>query len=326
VSGRQSSLSALRAGIRASIGELGETARREEARSTNLARAERENWATVSHEAILPDPDQPRKFFDQEKLRAMAESIRSVGLREPLRVYATGWGGKYRILDGQRRWHAIKFLLDEGLERFREVPVLVDEPPADEARLRVDQLVTSLHKEIFVPLETATTLLEVAVKAGDGEPLTAVRLADRFGFNSKFVERHLKVARALSVQERELLLAQYPRAPLDPLEKLVGWLSSPAGQGLDDAARLQVVSLFAERRPPPRKVEALLRPFAVKKRPGRPAGVRFRAGPTREGGFEVAFRIPPTHATEESVLARAEAELENALTELRRFRQERFGG
>jgi hypothetical protein len=166
----------------------------------------------------------------------------------------------------------------------------------------------------------------VAVKAGDGEALTAVRLAERFGFNPKYVERHLKVARSLSVDERDLLLARYPRAPLDPLEKLVGWLSSPAGHGLDAGVRLQVVSLFAERRPPARKVEALLRPFAVKKRPGRPAGVRLRAGPTKEGGFEVSFRIPPIHATRESVLARAEAELESALTELRRFRKERFGG
>jgi ParB/RepB/Spo0J family partition protein len=323
VTPRQSSLSALRAGIRASIGELGETVDRELAKSSNLTRAERANWATLHHESLLPDPDQPRKYFDREKLRVLAESIRSLGVREPLRVYSTGWGGKYRILDGQRRWHALEVLLAEGLEAFREVPVLIDEPPSDDTRLRVDQLVTSLHKEIFAPLETAASLLEVSESARGGAPLTAVGVAELFGFNAKFVERHLKVARGLTVEEREHLLHQYPRAPLDPLEKLVGWLSSPAAAGLDAVKRMRVIECFAEHRPAARRVEALLRPFAAKKRAGRRPRFSFRSGRTREGGFEVSFRIPPNHAAEESLLLRAEAELEKALIELRSFRSER---
>jgi ParB/RepB/Spo0J family partition protein len=322
---RPNSLAALRAGIRASVGEMGDTARREEAKTENLGRAERANWATLPHESILPDPDQPRKFFDPEKLRSMADSIRAVGLREPLRVYATGWGGKYRILDGQRRWHSIALLLEEGREELREVPVLIDEQPASEARLRVDQLVTSLHKEVFVPLETAGALLEVATKGGGEEFLSAARVAEQFGFNAKYVERHLKVARGLTDAERAYLLEAYPRAPLDPLEKLVGWLNSPAGAGLDDGLRTQVMEEFALHRPAARYVEALLRPFAARRKAGRPPRVRFRAGPTGNGGYEISFRIPPAQVAEVKVLVQAEKELETALDELRRFRRERFG-
>jgi ParB/RepB/Spo0J family partition protein len=323
---RTNTLAALRAGIRATVGEMGDTAQREADRTENLHRAERSNWATVPHESIVPDPDQPRKFFDEEKLRGMAESIRAVGLREPLRVYPVGWGGRFRILDGQRRWHALAMLLEEGLEQFREVAVLVDEAPADEAELRVDQLVTSLHKEVFVPLETAAVLLEIAVKAGGGEPLSAARVAERFGFNAKSIERHLKVARGLGAGERAFLLEQYPKAPLDPLEKLVGWLHSAAGSRLDEAGRALALQLFAEHRPAGRNVEALLRPLAVKKPAGRPPKAQFRSGPTGDGGFAVNVRIPPGRAADDVVLAQAERELERALAELKRFRQGRAGG
>jgi ParB/RepB/Spo0J family partition protein len=322
---RANTLAALRAGIRATVGEMGDTAQREAERTENLQKAERSNWATVPHESIVPDLDQPRKFFDEEKLRGMAESIRAVGLREPLRVYPVGWGGRFRILDGQRRWHALAILLEEGREEFREVAVLVDEPPADEAALRVDQLVTSLHKEVFVPLETAAVLLEVATKAGGGEPLSAARVAERFGFNAKYIERHLKVARGLSAGERGMLLEHYPKAPLDPLEKLVGWLHSPAGSRLDGEGRARALQLFVEHRPAGKNVEALLRPLAARKPAGRPPRAQFRSGPTGDGGFAVSVRIPPTRAADDAVLAQAERELERALSELKRFRRERGG-
>lgn len=323
---RGGSLAALRAGIRASVDEMSTAAGREAQRSEELERAQRSRWATLPHEQLVPDASQPRKHFDAERLNALAESIRAVGLREPLRVYPVA-GGRYRILDGQRRWHALGLLLQEGLEQFREVLVLLDDAPQGDARLKVEQLVTSVHKEVFVPLETASALREIAAHAGeDGQPLAAARLAERFGFNAKFVERHLRVARGLSDAERDLLLAGYPRAPLDPLEKLVGWLQGPAGAGLDAAAREEAVRLFAERRPAARLVPQLLRPLAAKKTAGRPRAVRVRAGRTADGGFAVALTIPPNRTQDGAELDRAEHELERALAELRRLRAEWSAG
>jgi ParB/RepB/Spo0J family partition protein len=324
VSARTGSLASLRAGIRSTVGGLGETARREAARTEAFERGERANWATLPHDRILPDPEQPRKFFDEVKLRAMAESIRAVGLREPLRVYPAGYEGRYRILDGQRRWHAIDALLDEGLEEFREVIVLIEDVPESTERLRVEQLVTSLHKEVFVPLETAAALLEIAERGGeDGAPLTAVALAERHGFNTKHVERHLKVARGLSDEERGLVLEQYPAAPLDPLEKLVAWLNGPAGATLDAAGRLRAVEAFAREKPAARALDTVLRPYAAKKPAGRPAKLHFRCGPTAGGGFSVNLRIPAGRAADAAALDRAEQDLEKALAELRRFRASR---
>jgi ParB/RepB/Spo0J family partition protein len=317
---RAGSLAALRAGIRATVEEMGDTAAREAEKTANLERGERARWATLPHEQIVPDPAQPRKLFDEEKLRTIAESIRAVGLREPLRVYPLGVGGRYRILDGQRRWHAIDMLLDEGLERHRDVIVLVDEAPSSDARLRVEQLITSVHKEAFVPLETAAALLFIAEHAAEGEPLPAVRLAETYGFNPKFTERHLRVARGLNDAERELLLEHHPKAALDPLEKLVAWLAAPTGAGLDAAGRRRVIEAFARKKPAARILDIVLRPYAAKKPAGRPRKVQFRAGPTSGGGFAVNLRIPPNRARDAGALDQAERDLVRALDDLRRFR------
>lgn len=319
---RAGSLAALRAGIRATVGEMGETAAREAEKTENLERGERSRWATLPHEQIVPDPAQPRKLFDEEKLRAIAESIRAVGLREPLRVYPLGVGGRYRILDGQRRWHAVDMLLDEGLEQHREVIVLLDEAPASDARLRVEQLITSVHKEAFVPLETAAALLSIADHAGEGEPLPAARVAELYGFNAKFTERHLRVARGLSDVERAYLLEHHPKAALDPLEKLVAWLAAPTGAGLDAAGRRRVLEVFARKKPAARILDIVLRPFAAKKTAGRPRKVQFRAGPTSGGGFSVSLSIPPNRARDAAALEQAERDLVRALDELRRYRDE----
>lgn len=66
---------------------------------------------------IVPNPDQPRKHFDDVALEELAESIKSHGIVQPLVV--TKQSGEYRIIAGERRWRAAK---KAGL---REVPAIV---------------------------------------------------------------------------------------------------------------------------------------------------------------------------------------------------------
>jgi ParB family chromosome partitioning protein len=54
---------------------------------------------------IEPDKKQLRKEFKQDELEALAESIKENGLIQPILV-TTGKGGKYQIVDGERRWRA----------------------------------------------------------------------------------------------------------------------------------------------------------------------------------------------------------------------------
>jgi ParB family chromosome partitioning protein len=92
----------------------------------------------VERQMLTPDPAQPRKVFDQEKLEDLAESIRQVGLLQPLRV-RPGEDGKYIIVNGERRWRACM------LADVPEIPVVVRDSPADD--LAFEMLVENLQRE-----------------------------------------------------------------------------------------------------------------------------------------------------------------------------------
>jgi len=55
-------------------------------------------------EHVLRDPSQPRKTFDEAKLRELAESIRTQGVIQPVLVRRDG--ADYRLIAGERRWRA----------------------------------------------------------------------------------------------------------------------------------------------------------------------------------------------------------------------------
>jgi ParB family chromosome partitioning protein len=62
--------------------------------------------AEVSIDRIIPDPDQPREEFDQEALSRLADSLRSKGQLQPIRVRWNETADRYVILCGERRWRA----------------------------------------------------------------------------------------------------------------------------------------------------------------------------------------------------------------------------
>lgn len=75
--------------------------------------------------SIHPNPDQPRKRFDQEALTELADSIRELGVLQPIAVRDEG-GGTYLLIAGERRWRAAQ---EAGLD---EIPVVVLEGQDDE--------------------------------------------------------------------------------------------------------------------------------------------------------------------------------------------------
>jgi ParB family chromosome partitioning protein len=96
-------------------------------------------------EEIVPNPSQPRKHFDEPKLRELAESIREKGILEPLLVRRTDQG--YELIVGERRWRAAQ---KAGL---REVPVVLKEVEGREA-LEIS-LIENLQREDLNPIEEA---------------------------------------------------------------------------------------------------------------------------------------------------------------------------
>ena len=60
-------------------------------------------------EDIHPNPDQPRRLFREEELRALSESIEANGLLQPITIMKEE-DGSYRIIAGERRYRACKML------------------------------------------------------------------------------------------------------------------------------------------------------------------------------------------------------------------------
>lgn len=303
-----------------SAAEVGREVHERAAETERFQGAGRDQWARVPYDRLVPDETQPRTHFDE--LEELADSIAALGgLEDPIRVYPEEQG-RWRIKDGERRYRAIGLLLERGHNEFRDVPVLIDRRPAATgqggARLRIEQLVTSVHKAKLTPLETARTLLEIA-QAGaeeEEEELSGARVSEMTGIKPRQTERHLQVAHGLRPDEMQLLLTSYPQAPLEMLIELVKWLEGPAGHGLAPEDREQVVRKVAEERPTAAGLPRLLREFAVRKRPGRTPASKFSYGKTRDGGYDVTIRIP-AHRVGADALREAEQSLLAALEEVR---------
>jgi ParB family transcriptional regulator, chromosome partitioning protein len=98
-------------------------------------------------EDLHPNRTQPRTRFDDATLNELAQSIKDMGVLEPILVRKRAQGGGYEIVAGERRWRAAQ---RAGLH---EVPVFVRE--LSESKAFEAALVENLQREDLNPLETA---------------------------------------------------------------------------------------------------------------------------------------------------------------------------
>lgn len=76
-------------------------------------------------EDIRPNPDQPRKNFDREKLRELAQSLKENGMLQPVTV--TLRGNRPMLVAGERRWRAAK------MAGLKEIPCIAVEARGEKA-------------------------------------------------------------------------------------------------------------------------------------------------------------------------------------------------
>lgn len=100
---------------------------------------------TLAVDVIDPNPFQPRRLFQAERLEELAQSIRSNGIIQPLVVRKSG--DRYQLVAGERRWRAAK------LAGVSHVPVVIQQIP-DERLLEVT-LIENIQREDLNPIETA---------------------------------------------------------------------------------------------------------------------------------------------------------------------------
>ncbi|MDP3403028.1 MAG: ParB/RepB/Spo0J family partition protein, partial [bacterium] len=118
-------------------------------------------WVEVSR--IEPNPYQPRIEFDEERLKALAESIRQYGVLQPLVVTRNevekasgGLQASYQLIAGERRLRASKLI---GL---REVPVVIRAgEQSDKMKLEL-AIIENLQREDLNAIDRAKALAQLA--------------------------------------------------------------------------------------------------------------------------------------------------------------------
>ena len=99
-------------------------------------------------ESLKPNPDQPRKTFDQTELTELAESIRDKGVLQPILVRPQpNQDGVWQIVAGERRWRASQ------LARLSQVPVIVRE--MDDIAVFEVAIIENVQRADLNPLEEA---------------------------------------------------------------------------------------------------------------------------------------------------------------------------
>lgn len=118
-------------------------------------------------DVIFPNPDQPRKSFDEDKLIDLAESIKEHGVLQPIIV--TPRGDNYMIIAGERRFRASK---RAGLST---IPALVRE--LDDEKIMELALIENVQRDNLSPIEEARAYDVLQTKFG----YTQEKLAKRMG-------------------------------------------------------------------------------------------------------------------------------------------------
>ena len=141
--------------------------------------AKEDRAQTIPTEAIEPNPHQPRRVFQNEKLAELAQSIRTNGIIQPIVVRRVG--DKFQLVAGERRWRASK------LAGLAEVPVVIQEIPDD--RLLEITLIENIQREDLNPIETAVAFSRMA----DELTLNAEEIGQRTGKDRTTVTNFMRL-------------------------------------------------------------------------------------------------------------------------------------
>ena len=151
---------------------------------------------------IDPNPDQPRRSFDEEALKELAQSIRAVGVIQPIIVKAEG--ERYTIIAGERRYRASR------LAEMDEIPAIVRD--WDEQKRLEAALIENLQRDDLNPVEEAMGVKRLMEEAG----LTQEKAAERLGKSRPAVANLLRLLTlpdsVLSLLKQGRLSAGHARA------------------------------------------------------------------------------------------------------------------
>lgn len=235
------------------IGETKEKKQRAEVKENSAE-------TSVAITKVEPNRKQPRKFFDEDALQELADSIRQFGLLQPILVQDRN--DHYEIIAGERRWRAAR------LAGLKEVPVIIKNY-TDQEIVEI-ALIENIQREDLNPIEEAQAykrLLEefnlkqdeVAERVSKSRAavtnsIRLLKLGDKVQqmvIDDMISTGHARALLAVEDEEEQYALSQKifdEKLSVREIEKLVKNLHKPAkAKKLDDKA-LQAIYLDIEER------------------------------------------------------------------------------
>ncbi len=145
---------ALGRGLGAILEEVGEAYASEMATTEDIASSEiQELVAELDLALVDPNPYQPRKHFDTEKLQELSDSIRNHGLLQPVVVVPAD--DRYILVAGERRLRAHK------MAQMKTIRAIVASVDLDEIKMRELALIENIQRENLNPIELAHSYQEL---------------------------------------------------------------------------------------------------------------------------------------------------------------------
>jgi ParB family chromosome partitioning protein len=198
-------------------------------------------FAEIPVEAIRPNTWQPRTVFDEGELDELVDSIREIGVLQPIVVRPDkSEAGVYELIMGERRWRASK---DAGLET---IPAIIRS--TDDSDMLRDALLENLHRAALNPLEEAAAYRQLLDDFG----CTHEELASRIARSRPQISNTLRLLKLPPLVQRRVaagvLSAGHARALLGlsdgaEIERLAQRIVS---EGLSVRATEEIVTLMVE--------------------------------------------------------------------------------
>lgn len=236
---------------------------------------------------VVPNVDQPRKNFDEDSLATLAESIKNLGIFQPIVVRKQK--NKYQIVAGERRYRAA---IMAGL---KTVPVVVKKYNTEE--MTEVALVENLQREGLDPIEEALAYQGLM----DVYKQTQEMISARLGRSRSYIANMVRLLKLCDSVQKDLIEGDLTVGQARPLLAL-----RSAAQQMEAAERIKEEDLSA------REAEQLVKAMqnkSVRKKAGKPqdtaevralverlklslgspVNIKFRAGKKVQGKIEIAF-------------------------------------
>jgi len=133
----------------------------------------------IEVDKIIPNTQQPRKNFNDEKILQLAESIKTNGIIQPLVVRKTG--NKFELIVGERRFRAAQ------LAKLEKIPAVIRE--LSDNRLLITALIENIQRDDLDPLEIAKAIKRLILDYN----LTHQQIADNIGKDRTTITNYLRI-------------------------------------------------------------------------------------------------------------------------------------